>query len=571
MYNKQMRTFRNETALFVVAFLIGLMVRLVGLGALPLSDPEAAWALQALGVVGGTGAVLGSNTAYVGLTSALFFAFGGASNALARLVPALAGSALVLVPMLFRERIKPRPAVILAFAFALEPGLVAVSRQAGSSILAVTFTLAAWGFLEKRRLPWAGILAGLALTSGPAIWPGLLGLMITWALIRPLTDKTRKASNASGRPPKVARRDWVTLAAYAIGSIVLVGTMFMTMPGGLSAWTASLPEYVAGWTHLSEFPVGLMPLSLALYQPLGLLLALLCTVRGWVQGKSLARRLSVWMLVAFLLAIFYPSHQAEDLVWMLIPLWTLASLEMARALNVPREDRREVLGAVALCSLILVFMWLDFLALRRPGVPADQAQLRLWLLVGSFLLLAISLLLVAVGWSKRIAQYGAVWGLAAFLGIYSVAMLMAAAGLRQIPNSAEMWRPGAQPPMADLLLTTVQDQSKWSGMDANEQPLVIAGLDSASLRWLLRDRPLETRSGAGTGLNAAMVITPDEQDPGLVSAYRGQAFVWRSTPAWQLFRLPEWLPFHEMTHQSENIILWVRNDLFPDAKPQLAP
>ena len=122
-------------------------------------------------------------------------------------------------------------------------------------------------------------------------------------------------------------------------------------------------------------------------------------------GQLRARQLSMWMVVALLLALFYPSRQVPDLAWMLIPLWSLASLEVARALNVPRADRREVLGAVALSFLILTFMWLDFLALRRPGIPPEQTQLRVWLLAGSFFLLVISLLLVGVGWSRSLA-YG---------------------------------------------------------------------------------------------------------------------------------------------------------------------
>jgi hypothetical protein len=276
----------------------------------------------------------------------------------------------------------------------------------------------------------------------------------------------------------------------------------------------------------------------------------------------------MWMLVAFLVAFLNPSHQVADLAWMLIPMWTLASLEMARALNVPREDRREVMGAVALSFLLLVFMGMNFLALRRPGLAGDQTQLRLWLLVGSFVLLTVSLLLVAVGWSPRVARQGAIWGLAAFFGLYSMAMLMAASGHRQTQNGAEMWPPVAKLPMADLLLRTVQEQSKWSGMDANEQPVLIAGFDSPALHWLLRDRPVEVRSGAGTDLNPPMVIGQDAQDPALTSAYRGQSFVWRSTPAWwSLFRIEEWLPFHEITHESETLILWVRNDLFPDGQP----
>ena len=156
-----MRTFRRETALYLLALLIGTLVRLIGLGALPLSDLEARWALQALDISNGIRPAMGSQPAYVVLTSALFYAFGGATNALARLLPALTGSAMILLPVLFRERLKPRTAVILAFAIALEPGLASISRQAGSPIMAVAFVLAAWGLWERRQVQWAGVCAGL--------------------------------------------------------------------------------------------------------------------------------------------------------------------------------------------------------------------------------------------------------------------------------------------------------------------------------------------------------------------------------------------------------------------------
>jgi hypothetical protein len=252
-------------------------------------------------------------------------------------------------------------------------------------------------------------------------------------------------------------------------------------------------------------------------------------------------------------------------------LWSLASLEVVRRLNIEPADRREVLGAVALSVIILTFMWLDFLALRRPGIPPEQTMLRTWLLIGSFFLLVISLLLVGVGWSLRAARYGAVWGLVVFLGVYSFGVLMASAGHRNLANSAEMWRPGAQLPMADLLLSTVRQQSAWSNRDPNAQPVTIAGIDSPALRWLLRDRPVEVRLAAGAASDPPMVITPDQQDPALVAAYRGQSFVWRSTPVWQLIEFVQWLPFHETAHQTENVILWVHGDLFPDTKPRPTP
>jgi predicted membrane-bound mannosyltransferase len=155
-----------EGWLYGLAFLIALGFRLIQLGATPLTDSEASLALQSLQIAEGIRPLLGPQPAYILLTSALFTVI-EATNFMARLLPALAGSALVFVPILFRETLKPRPALILAFLFAIDPALVALSRQAGGTILAVTFGLLAWGLWTRRRLLPAGIAAGLALLSGP--------------------------------------------------------------------------------------------------------------------------------------------------------------------------------------------------------------------------------------------------------------------------------------------------------------------------------------------------------------------------------------------------------------------
>jgi len=60
-------------------------------------------------VAQGAHPALGSQPAYILLTSIVFFFYGGGTDFLARLVPALVGSALVLVPFLFRDRLKRAP------------------------------------------------------------------------------------------------------------------------------------------------------------------------------------------------------------------------------------------------------------------------------------------------------------------------------------------------------------------------------------------------------------------------------------------------------------------------------
>src|SRR5512146_2547229 len=159
---------KNEGWLYWLAFLIALGLRLIQLGASPLTDSEATLALQALHIALGKAPLLAPQPGYILFTSILFAVI-NSTNFMARLVPALAGSALVFAPYFFREKIKPRPALILAFLFAVDPGLVALSRQASGTMLAVTSLLFAWAMWRHQRLIPAGIFAGLALLSGPSL------------------------------------------------------------------------------------------------------------------------------------------------------------------------------------------------------------------------------------------------------------------------------------------------------------------------------------------------------------------------------------------------------------------
>ena len=557
-----MKSFRRENVLYLLAFVLALAVRLIRLGTLPLTDLEAKWALQALGVAQGTRPALGSQPAYVLLTSIFFFLYGGGTNFLARLVPALTGSALVFAPMLFRDRLKPRPSLILAFFLALDPGLVALSRQAGSSILAITFLFLAWGFWRQKNAPWAGVFAGLALLSGPALWAGLLGLILTWAILQ-AWERGPKTESAQ-RP---ARSEWYSALWFGLGTLILGGTLFFLSPNGLGAWMSSLPEYVAGWRNPSGISFGMLLFSLVVYQPLALILGLIAVVRGlWFKNRR-ATRLSLWALVALLLALFYPARQVSDLAWMLIPLWSLAALELARNLKVFSEERVEVLGVVGLSVLILAFSWLDFLALNQTAMPSDQANLRAWLLFGSLFLLVMSVLLVAVVWSIRSARLGAVWGLVAALGIYSLNAMLSAGGLRVAPG-VELWNAGTAPAESDLLLMTVDQISDWSKTNINAQPVTIAGIDSPALEWLLHKHKVEVVSSLDASASPPIVVTTGQDNPSLAAGYRGQSFIWRQSPLWndaQVVDWMRWVAFHQMPQNSETVIVWVRDDLFIDS------
>lgn len=590
------RPIKYESVLYVIAFILAVALRFVQLGALPLSDTEAEWALQALNVAQGSRPILGSQPIYILPTGLLFFLFGD-SSFLARFVPALTGSALILFPYLFRERIKPLSALLLAFFLALDPGLVSLSRQAGSLIPALTFVLLAWAFWWHRRPRAAGVFAGLALLSGPAVWAGLLGLGLAWVLRRTMErppasaedEDEVEATEAGQSGESVRREDLRTTLIFGGGTILLGGTLFFLSPNGLSAWLNALPTYLGGWVRPSGVTVGRMLFALVAYQPLAVLFGLVAVVRGWWQGRRRYIRLSLWVLTASLVALFYPARQVVDLAWMLVPLWALVALELSNHARIFYEERREVAGVVSMVTILLIFSWLAYAGIALdPRNPANATSnvlrfgdtvllesfppTRYVLLIGVLLLLGVSLMMVALGWSARTARLGGVWGLTLALGIYSLGMSWGATGLRT-PNGWELWWSDRQPDQAGLLLMTVNEQSEWSTGDDMSQDVTLLDINSPALEWLLRGRSLQTTSTLEAQQAPAIIVSPSQMDNlNLPIAYRGQDFVWRRAPSWNVLTIYEWIKwsvFRELPYDSETIIVWVRNDLFIDTSQSL--
>jgi hypothetical protein len=523
--------------------------------------------LQALNVTLGVRGGIGPQSAYVLLTSIFFYVF-ESSNFFARLAPALTGSLLVFTPMLFRHRLKPRAALVLAFFLALDPGLLALSRQAGSAIFAVTFLLFTWGFWERRSIKWAGVFTALTLLSGPALWPGLLGLGLTWAILQGVLYRPSAGEVAEPAPKPDLRQFWLPFVAV----LLLFGTLFFLAPAGLGGIFSGLGEYLRNWAIPSGVPVSHLSLSLLFYQPLTLLFALIGMIRGWWVGSRRVTRLSVWFLVALLLAIFYPGHQVYDLAWTLIPFSALAALELSRHMDLRAGERFEVMGVSTLTVLILIFAWLDLANLMWTPLSTDQANLRIILFVGAIFLLAVSLLLVGVGWSLRTARLGTVWGVTVALGLLTLSAGTGSGHIRPIYTS-ELWDAGTYPVHADLIASTVDDLSEWETGSRTDLPVTISGVDSPALLWVLHHHKVTVVDALDASSAPPLLITPLQNEPALAAPYRGQDFTWHQQPTWDagFNEWLRWIILREMPQSFDTILLWARDDLFIDSNTPFAP
>jgi hypothetical protein len=263
--------------------------------------------------------------------------------------------------------------------------------------------------------------------------------------------------------------------------------------------------------------------------------------------------------------LIYPAREVSDLAWALLPLYAMAALELTRFVDIAPEERLEAAGAVLLTIFLWAFGWLNFTA-TVWGFPGDAAfNQHLILLIGAIVLLILSIVLVAFGWSVRVAQFGLIWGLGITLGVLSLSGSIGVTGIQGITSRPELWWPQRIPLQADLLISTVDDLSEWGTGYDNAVPVVIVGIDSPALEWALRERSPKVASSFDATEPPTLIISAFELDPNTVAAYRGQDFIWRFTTSWEVAKPQDWLrwvAYREMPQATENTILWAGDDLF---------
>jgi hypothetical protein len=570
---------RNEIILYCLAFLLALAIRLYQLGVGPLSDVEAQWALQALSIAHGEPVILGPQPAHLLLTSQLFFIFKN-TNFMARLFPALAGSLLVWLPYFFRHRMRDSrwmhwAGVVMAFGLAIDPGLVSLSRQAGSLMPALAFTLLALASLYRRHMVWVGILGGLALLSGPAFLQGLLILGITWGLLRlmgrkPATLPQDEVQAESTNDIQPAIPVWPGVIAFFL-TLLAVGTLFLRVPQGLGALADSLSAYVQSWVTSSGIPVLRLPGAVLVYQTVVLILAIVCAVRGWLASwdeprqRQLVISLSVWAAVAFFLPWLYAGRQVGDMAWALVPLWGLASIEISRSLSFAEERATRLVagGLGLLLCLFAVIAWFNLLSVGRY-----QANLLLYwgVIFGALLLGVLAVFLVMAGWSVKAARMGVVGALCVVMGLQLFSNTWGISILRQ--NSVQdLWSIPPSTSQVDLLMNTLSDISIWQ-TGLRDQLNVVVTVDSPALEWALRNDPYASfeTSLASTEAPPAVITLKGAEEPRLEQQYRGEDFVWHLYPGWDGTFPPDfinWLAFRKAPLSQDQIILWARVDIFP--------
>jgi hypothetical protein len=555
----------TEQGLFFIIILVALGIRILNIGDIPLSDFEAEKVLQALHVSRGESTNFSPGPAFPLLTGVIFFLLSD-NNALARLWPILAGCCLVIFPYFIRSLIGRKAAIIMAIGLALDPTLVVFSRIGGNEFMAVGFGVMTFGLVYYRKPIYAGIFAGLTILSGPSALQGLLGIGIAW-FIGDLLLRRGIVTPLIRKEPGENQQKALRSGFLAAGSVILVlGTLFFIFPEGLSSLTSILPSYLAGWTSISEISASRLLSSLVFYNTIVIIFGVLAIVQGWLNRDNVSQWLSFWAGTSFLLAIIYPARDIFGLAWFLVPLWGLAAIEIARYFRIRYAEPLPAIGQAVLILLLLALGWLNLTGLSMSDENSQAYQLRWAVIGGTVLLGGVTTILIGLGWSRKTAQQGLVWGLLLGLGFYSISTMWGLSQLRPT-GEQELFAPFPVANNTGDLQATLGDLSEWRTGSRNSLDIVLTS-SAPSLIWEMRDWP-EARflNSIPIGELPSIIISNEDQpEPNLSIGYRGQGFAWSVYPGWQGAlpdNWPSWLVFRDAPQTENNIILWARGDLFP--------
>lgn len=562
---------------WIILLMAATLMRLCGLAQTPLAPDEAATALASLDIAQERPAEPTGEGALLLVGNALLFAVSGAGDGLARLLPALAGAALVAVPWLWRRRLGEVGALTAAGILGFSPLLLFASRHvAGATVgllgaaLLLTVLFARAGdvdadedeaeFPKSPVLVVAGVALGLA--GGAVFYDLLLAGLCVWLFHGWFQNKRL-------RWPFEPR---AMLAGAAIAGLISIGFGFHMDWSGIG-------DGLAGWFNSWRVWGGGAPgaLLLDVYEPLTLLLTFMGL--GWVIARKDYDAFAVCAaaVLALILALLHPG--AVTLTWttVLVPCAFLGGFGVQRMVEgIPFPTMRWILLHVLVECLLWVPAGLALAAhAHNPTMAAQPGWL---ILVGAVVLLALHILtamlfsfvvpaalvwrgtLLGLAVTLLVAQYSAGWGLS-----FSRSASPAEPAAR-IRTSLDVWN----------LRQTLDDLAIAQGLRRDSASLTLVGHDAesmAALRWALRDFskievvvewPIE-----GDGF----AIAPEwSRPPEASGAWRGMRFVALSrsdgsAPRCQSLapllctELVGWVMFREApanTLLSDYVVLWER-------------
>ena len=560
--------------LFILVGIAASVIRLTELNKLPLSGAEAHEALAVW-------QFWQPGTAVLTLTSPAYFTFTamltpllGISDGVMRLVPALFGILLVLLPWLLRKRLSTVGALVTAVFLTVSPLAVALSRTAGGdsiALFAAFLLLIAWiNGRDSGNGRWFylfTIALALGLTSSPLFYSALATLGIAWLgqkFAGPHMFTTDEAETHEGLERETLRNGIIT------GGILflLISTFYLLSLGNVGAAAALAGDWLSQFGGFGSFGNAVEPFVAIVRYEIGLLVVGLVAIM-WAAWRSQSLPMfSVYWLLGILLLVVVQQGVLSNAALVTLPLYLLIGAFSGAIIG----DRISWHGWLLTSGLLIVWalMFVNFSRfLRKMTFSADDLG-NAWIILFA-LAFALTTIFFALSWDAR-ATYQAVllsmllmllfynWGTAWWLSHEAA------------NNPLESWVSEGTDDGMLVLADMVQDLS-WQLSKSDRDVDILSTVDTPAMRWYLRDYVnAEIGKSAPPDTTATIVITPADAQTSLGTTYMGADYAIAQSEPLEKVLSPSplldtlrWWIFHQShdTPAQERVILWVKMEPTP--------
>lgn len=525
--------------------ILALVLRLSALNGVLLAPDEAMAALASLDAARGAGWPGTAESPLLLVGNGLLFLLFGGGDGMARLLPALAGVALVGLPWFWRKHLGEIGALAAAGLLLCSPlALFAARRVDGASLGLLGAALLLTAVLARDVEGWprgcasALVVAGLAigLTGGPVFYDALLAGGLAWVLCRWIFSMSDDTTHRAGLP----LRAWIRPVLWGLVGALLISTGLGLRWNGWSGVADGLAAWLAAWRapRAGLPPVGL----LFLYEPATLLLVLLGVIWAILKRARLPLALLLWGFVGLVLVNLRSGATSSAVAAVVLPLAFLAGYGVQQMVVWPVSERAtpgSVLKWMALHGLVGFVFWQPVgLALaghaNRTGTSAlggALGNINLVLLLGSVTLLALQALIALLFSLKmplRLVWRGAVLGLALALLATQIGFAWGLAFVR--PDSvAEPVVMAAASPDLVTLRSVLDGMAVQNRQRRDDFPVTVVTREAATAavtRWALRDfSRLRVVEFWPADVSGVVVAAPDAIPPDTaLQTWEGMAF-----------------------------------------------
>ncbi len=578
---------------------LALVLRIAQLDVVPVTPNEARQALAAWRVVypDAAGAAIVPDSPLLFALHTLGFSLLGASEFNARIFTALAGVGLILTPLLFRDFLGRARAFLFSLLLTFSPVLLITSRVDSAvvwTMLAAMAALAAfWRYQQSGKaghaaISMAAVGAMLFLTEpgGPVAVVVLILAVLGLIWSRRRVDDETELMPDLRLPGQDAAWPWALGILAVVLLVVIIATLFMAYPSGLSAVGELLSGTLRGFTASRPLIPPFFPLAITLfYEPMLVIAGLIAVVMLFREGfDSLLDRFFLgWLIAGTVAAAAYIGSGPEQALWIVIPLAGLTSGLLHRLLSRLRDPlwygvpgwSRWVLMLLMIALLSMFTIHVQSVArslLTNPTIGFQLGSLNaynmVWLIIiGLFII--IGYFLSSSLWGEQATQRGALLGVLAF----GMATSLGSGWNAAVPNSndpVELWNRNATSTETILLRSTLMELTRRESSGFPLIKISILAPEDGVVAWLLRDFPnAQFITDVSAAENQKIVILPGGVDqPALGNSYVGQRFGVSSVWDTGSLQLPDVLSWWMQRRTrvtgvlSDSVTLWLRQDVY---------